>query len=82
MNHSIAPTESPAHPALRPAFVGISVALAVIAAVALTQWAFAPQFTDVLDWQQTAVAIYAGGIGTLGCLLILPGLISDAGRTE
>jgi hypothetical protein len=78
MNNSIVRPESPAPTPLRPVYVGIAVVLAIIAAVALIQWAFAPQFTEVLDWQQTALVIYVAGIGALGCLLILPGLITDS----
>jgi hypothetical protein len=68
---------------LRPAYAGIAVALALVAGVALTQWTLAAQFTHVLDWQQTAFALYLVAVGTLGSLLILPALIADhAGRAS
>jgi hypothetical protein len=82
MNNSIVPTALPASTPLRAVYAGLAIVFAVIGAVALVQWAFAPQFTEVLDWQQTAVVIYVAGMGALGCLLILPGLFADAGRTE
>ena len=82
MNDSNVPAQSPSRPNLLPAYAGIAVALALTATVALIQWVFAPQFTLTLDWTQTAVGIYFVGVGTLGCLLILPALVADGVRTE
>ena len=79
MNDSIVPTQSPSRPTLGRAYVGIGVALAVTAAVALIQW-FAPQFAQVLDWQQTAIAIYFVGIGILGSLVVLPSILAGRSR--
>ena len=60
----------------------MAVTAAVAAGFAAIQWAFAADFTRVLDWQQSAFVLYLVAVAAAGSLLILPGLIANPAGSE